>query len=214
LASQLLGSSFVKTHKPSIAIFSDQRLFREGLIEILRAHGFHRVREFGSLRELTAAAHSEPPGILFLDLDHEREDTMTLVRSLRHDLLDTHIVLIGSPLRQGAAAGPTDDELETPEADAIALAAAARSRTRRSSPEVLRQHRLWSAITPRQRDVLRWMAVGACNRTIARKLRVGERAIKAHVSALLDAFSVDNRTQLALLADRAGLRPPGARARS
>jgi DNA-binding NarL/FixJ family response regulator len=199
--------------KPSIAILSDQTLFREGLIGLLRSHGFRRVREFASLRKLTDASTSAPPDVLFIDLDHEREDTMTLVRSLRHDLLDTHIVVIGSPVRQGAADGPFDDELETPDANAAALAAAAGARPRRSSPEVLRQHRLWSAITPRQRDVLRWLATGADNRFIARKLRVGERAVKAHVSALLSGFAVSNRTQLALLADRAGLRPPGKRAR-
>ena len=46
----------------------------------------------------------------------------------------------------------------------------------------------------------------ARNRTIARGLGVGERAIKAHVSALLALFGLDNRTELALVASDAGLR--------
>jgi DNA-binding NarL/FixJ family response regulator len=80
------------------------------------------------------------------------------------------------------------------------------------SAEVLRQHRLWAAVTPRQRDVLRWLATGIDNQAIARKLRIGERSVKAHLSMLLENFGVSNRTQLALIANHAGLRPPRAAA--
>jgi DNA-binding NarL/FixJ family response regulator len=54
---------------------------------------------------------------------------------------------------------------------------------------------------------MRWLAMGLDNAAIGEKLRIGERAVKAHISSLLALFSLTNRTQLALLADRAGLRP-------
>lgn len=194
----------------SVAILSDQVLFRRGVSELLRAKGFH-VAELATSAEL----RGRPPSILFIDLDHEREDTMTLVRALRHELAGTRLVVIGTALRQSAADSSFDAEVETPTGDVQALVAAAEQRPRasRRSPEARRLLRLWERVTPRQRDVLRWLAGGSDNRTIARKLRIGERAVKAHISALLVAFSVDNRTQLALLADHAGLRPP-ARARA
>jgi DNA-binding NarL/FixJ family response regulator len=72
---------------------------------------------------------------------------------------------------------------------------------------LVRQRRLWARITPRQREVMRWLAVGLDNRAIAQRLHIGERAVKAHVSALLEELGVDNRTQLALLAHDAGVRP-------
>lgn len=50
--------------------------------------------------------------------------------------------------------------------------------------------------------------MGLDNEAIARKLRIGVRAVKAHITNLLDHFQLANRTQLALLADHAGLRPP------
>jgi DNA-binding NarL/FixJ family response regulator len=138
---------------------------------------------------------------------------MTLVRSLRHALEHTHLIVIGTALRQGAAAAGRNAALETPGADAIALAAAVRAPDLHLLPslESVHQRKLWSTITPRQRDVLRWLSTGVDNKRIAAKLRVGERAVKAHVSSLLGMFGVANRTQLALLADRAGLRPPRAR---
>jgi DNA-binding NarL/FixJ family response regulator len=198
----------VKLDEQPIAILSDQTLLRQGVAALLRARGFRHVLEFADGRELLDGARKEPPAAIFIDLDHEREDTLTLVGRLRRELAGAHLIWIGSALRQGAANGD-DDELETPGADAAALAAALLAHPPRSS-ELRREHARWAAVTPRQREVLRWMAIGADNRTIARKLRVSERAIKAHVSTLLRAFDFSNRTQLALLAERAGLRPPRA----
>ncbi len=199
----------MKGRRAAIAILSDETLFRRGLSGLLRAHGLHHISEYASSAELRTAARSQSFDVVIVDLDHEREDTLTLVRSLRHEVLDARIVVIGTPLRQGAADASFDAEVETPHADVALLLAATRAGARpRRSVEAARQHRLWERITPRQRDVMRWLATGADNVTIARKLRIGERAVKAHVSALLAAFDVDNRTQLALVADRAGVQPP------
>ncbi len=199
----------MKGRRPAIAILSDQTLFRRGLVGLLRAHGLRHLWEFATSAEIKAAARTQTFDVVIVDLDHEREDTLTLVRSLRHELVDTKLVVIGTPLRQGAADGSFDAEVETPHADVAMLLAATRLGARpRRSVEAARQHRLWERITPRQRDVMRWLATGADNVTIARQLRIGERAVKAHVSALLATFDVDNRTQLALVADRAGVQPP------
>ncbi len=97
--------------------------------------------------------------------------------------------------------------IETPEIDPSALLAAVRGRRPHVSSELGRNRHRWSQITTRQRDVLRWLAIGCDNRHIASRLKVGERAVKAHVTALLEVFEVDNRTEVALIAYRAGLRP-------
>lgn len=201
--------------RPRIVVLSDQALFRQGLEELLRSYGCTNVGCYASSEELLADARQHTPDLLFVDLDHECEDVRSLSQSLRRALPDTHIVVIGSALRQGATDAPLDGGLETPRADRAALIAALRTiGPHRPSLEVRRQRRIWSTITPRQRDVLRWLATGADNRSIGRKLRIGQRAVKAHVSALLDTFGFANRTQLALMADHAGLRPPRSRARA
>jgi len=194
-------------HRPTVAILSDQNLFRQGLTELLHRQGFMHVEAHTTSHSLLKA--TQVPAVLLVDLDHEQQDTMTLIRLLRRSLPTTRIVIIGNALRQEAAgSAKTDGRLETPEADAAALVAAVAVGDSGQSPEVLRQHLLWSTVTPRQRDVLRWLATGIDNQTIAHKLRIGERAVKAHLSTLLENFGVTNRTQLALIADHAGLRPP------
>ena len=101
-----------------IAVLSDQNLFREGLVELLRYRGFDHVEEYTSSRLLFQTTCT--PAVLLVDLDHTQEDTMTLLRSLRRELPTTHIVAIGSPPRQEAAgSSKTDGRLETPVANAV-----------------------------------------------------------------------------------------------
>src|SRR6202007_2832720 len=58
------------------------------------------------------------------------------------------------------------------------------------------------ALTGRGRDVLELLAAGHSNREIARTLRVSEKTVKTHVSAVLAKLGVADRTQAALLAVR------------
>jgi DNA-binding NarL/FixJ family response regulator len=58
------------------------------------------------------------------------------------------------------------------------------------------------ALTSREREVLAQIAEGRSNREIARLLRVSEKTVKAHVSAVLAKLGVQDRTQAALYAVR------------
>jgi DNA-binding NarL/FixJ family response regulator len=62
-----------------------------------------------------------------------------------------------------------------------------------------------SALTDREREVLRLLAAGRSNREIARELMVAEKTVKTHVSNVLMKLAVQDRTQAALYAVRHGL---------
>jgi DNA-binding NarL/FixJ family response regulator len=62
-----------------------------------------------------------------------------------------------------------------------------------------------ASLTAREREVLTELARGRSNREIARSFGVSEKTVKTHVSAVLRKLSVQDRTQAALHAVRAGL---------
>ena len=64
------------------------------------------------------------------------------------------------------------------------------------SPEIL---------TQREKQVLRMVAMGKANKTIARELKVREVTVKSHVSNVLGKLEVPDRTGAAVLAWERGL---------
>ena len=58
------------------------------------------------------------------------------------------------------------------------------------------------AYTARQADVLRHLADGKSNKSIARALNIAESTVKAHVAALMRILGVHSRAQIALAARR------------
>jgi DNA-binding CsgD family transcriptional regulator len=55
-------------------------------------------------------------------------------------------------------------------------------------------------ITPREREVLQRVVAGAANKAIADELRIGEQAVKGHISRLFLKFRVESRAGLAVAA--------------
>lgn len=53
------------------------------------------------------------------------------------------------------------------------------------------------ALTPRQREVLTLLAKGSSNREIADELKISEATVRVHVSSIMRALDVENRTQAA-----------------
>jgi DNA-binding NarL/FixJ family response regulator len=63
-------------------------------------------------------------------------------------------------------------------------------------------------LTTRQIEVLRLILRGLPNKLICRQLRLAEGTVKVHVSAVLRALGVTNRTQAVIAASRLGLEVP------
>jgi len=63
-------------------------------------------------------------------------------------------------------------------------------------------------LTERQTDVFRLILRGLPNKLIGRQLDLAEGTVKVHVSGVLRALGVRNRTQAVLAANRLGLRLP------
>jgi len=62
-------------------------------------------------------------------------------------------------------------------------------------------------LSERELEVLQWLASGASNREIGRRLTITENTVKRHVYNIFGKLNVRNRTQAALRARNLGLNP-------
>ncbi len=61
------------------------------------------------------------------------------------------------------------------------------------------------SLTPREMDVLRLLAEGLPNKSIARRLSISEHTVKFHINAVLAKLNVQSRTEAVIQATRLGL---------
>jgi len=73
----------------------------------------------------------------------------------------------------------------------------------RAAPDNLSQR--LATLTPRQTRILRLVCEGKANKQIAYELSIAETTVKTHVTAILSKIGVHSRTQVALVAQKAGL---------
>jgi DNA-binding NarL/FixJ family response regulator len=153
------------------------------------------------------------PDVILLDLRMPGADGVAALRGLRDN--PARVLVVTSytepsavlPAVRAGAAGYVYKDIDPP-----ALAAAIRSVHAGHvllHPDVVRLLAAEDArpaeLTARERDVLAELARGRSNREIARALRLSEKTVKTHVSAILGKLGVQDRTQAALHAVRTGL---------
>jgi DNA-binding NarL/FixJ family response regulator len=202
---------------PPIVALSERVLVRELIVDLLQHHGFPRARGGEGLTALYRAIPRAAGGLVLVDLGSEAEDPRELIREVRTHRPETSIVAVGSLPQLAALAADADGWIEMTEpAQRMSRVAAAVSRPHRGrvhfepSAGLRRELGTWKRLTPRQRQVLTLLGCGVSNQRLASTLGLSERAVKAHVSDLLERFEVDNRSELALIACHAGLRSPKA----
>lgn len=62
-----------------------------------------------------------------------------------------------------------------------------------------------NTLTPRELEVLKFIAEGSNNKTIADRMGITEKTVKSHVSNILGKLYLDDRTQAAIYAIKSGL---------
>ncbi len=53
-------------------------------------------------------------------------------------------------------------------------------------------------LTPREREIVRWIVNGDSNKEVGNRLNIAERTVKSHLTVIFRKFGVSGRLQLAL----------------
>lgn len=69
--------------------------------------------------------------------------------------------------------------------------------------EQARLARDFATLTPQQMNILRLICQGRPNKIISYELSIAEATVKTHIAAIMSKINVSNRTQVALLANKA-----------
>jgi NarL family two-component system response regulator LiaR len=208
-----------------VLVVDDHAVVREGLRAFLDLQdGIEVVGEAEDGEEAVAAAERVRPDVVLLDLVMPRLDGIGALRRLRDRVPAARVIVLTSfldddkllpALRAGAAGYLLKNAQPQELARAVRVAHAGETLL---DPAVAA--RLVAALaadveedpldrlTPREREVLELIGRGFPNKRIAQELDISEKTVKTHVGRLLAKLGVDDRTQAAVLAVRAGLVGP------
>ncbi len=207
-----------------VLIADDQALFREGLRSVLSdLDGVVETVEAGSFGAAFArAGDSGPFDLALIGLSMADAPPFEELRSLARRLPGVPIVVISTSetpadVSRAIACGARGYVLRSSRAEALyhvlVLVLAGEVYV---PPVVLARNgrppadASWvngdglAKLTPRERDVLRWLVEGCSNKEIAHELAIGEGTVKVHLKSVLRKLDVANRTQAAMLAVRQG----------
>jgi NarL family two-component system response regulator LiaR len=197
-----------------IVIADDHALFRQGLrTQLMLQDGVTVVAEVDRVAELDTVLASTPCDILLLDLQMERSSLGDIERLARHAAV---VVVTASErpedalvaVRSGARAVVFKRFAIETLMDAINSVSSGHVWL---PPALLDNLQLWlrqpteEPLTPREREIVRYVARGLRNAEVAERLSISEVTVKTHLNNIFQKLSLRDRTELALYAIRVGI---------
>ncbi|GAA3210300.1 response regulator transcription factor [Nonomuraea helvata] len=212
-----------------VAVADDQAVVRMGLRALLeRAPGMECVGEAADGSAALALIRRVRPDVLLLDIRMPGMDGLATLRAIAEDpgLRGTRIVVVTTfavdeyvfaALQAGASGFVLKDSAPEELVNAVRVVAAGEALL---SPAITRKvigmfgrHGAGpveglETLTPRERELVAWVATGRSNEEIAEELVISPDTVRTHVSRAMVKLRARDRAQLVVFAMRAGLSVP------
>jgi len=220
-------------HRISVMLVDDHPVFRQGLRRVLESEDdLDVVAEVEDGEEALQLALQMVPDVILLDINLPRMNGLQVARSLKDTILDINIIMLTAyhddqqvfhAIRAGASAyfpkdvSPRrlieairlvyqgsyvieDRVLEKPQVGAWLLEQF--EGTDRETSDDLGS--LLVPLSPREMEILQFIAHGKSNKEIAYELGISRQTVKNHMTSILRKLAVNDRTQAAIYALRRG----------
>ena len=212
-----------------VILIDDHTLFRVGLQGLLENRNIEVIESLGDGNAGIRLAEELQPDIILLDMRMPDPDGLTVLRRLREKKLDMPIVILTtstdeSDLVESLRNGANGYLLKDMEPDALvqslhevlagktvvapelseSLARAVQGGEAEKQAEPIDNP--FKELTPRETEILTFLANGQSNKAIARDLGISDGTVKLHVKAILRKLGVHSRVEAAVIAVEQGLR--------
>jgi len=218
--------------KIRVLIVSQQFLFRQGIEHSLASTGDIEVSGATEVNdEVLSAIDTLPPDVALVDLDSSADTGLALARKIKQRLPNIGVVvftstpddaqlfqalkaqavsylskeigaeeLVGTIRRVARGEHPINESLTTRPKVAEKVLQQFQELTWKTEAEGF-----ISPLTPRETEILNYIAQGYLNKQIAAELGISEQTIKNHVTSILRKLNANARTEAVVVAIKQGL---------
>jgi len=219
-------------NKISVFIVSRQLLFRQGIEHALS--GARNMEVSGTAEvddEVLSAIDTLPPDVAMVDIDAPSDSGLKLARKIKQRLPNVGVIVLSSNLDdaqlfqalKAQAVAYLSKEITVDELvnviERVARGEHPINESLTSHPKLAEQvlHQFqelsWRSeaegfiapLTPRETEILRYIAQGYLNKQIAIELGISEQTIKNHVTSILRKLNANVRTEAVVVAIKQGL---------
>ena len=205
----------VKKERIRILIADDHSVVREGLVSLVkRKSDMVVVAEASNGREAVQLWKEHRPDVTLLDLRMPELDGVGAIKEIRELDENAHIVVLTTydgdediyrAIKSGAKAYLLKDTARDALVETVRRVHAGETYLPPQLAAKLAERVSGEALSPREIDVLRRMAVGKSNKEIGTELFISEGTVKTHIKSIFNKLDVVSRTEAVATANRRGL---------
>ncbi len=211
------ATSFRRSMNPPIRVLTvdDHPLLREGIAAVIEGQvDMQLVGEATNGREALERYRTLQPDVTLMDLRMPDMNGIEAITAIRAEFPAARIIVLTTytgdaqalgALKAGASAYLLKSMLRKDLLDTIRTVHAGK---RRIPPEIateIAEHAADDALTEREIEVLRRVAVGNSNKQIAAQLSISEGTVKAHMKSILPKLAARDRTHAVMIAVKRGI---------
>jgi DNA-binding NarL/FixJ family response regulator len=192
----------------------DHPLLREGIAAVLQGEeDIVLTAEASSGEEAVLKFRSHRPDVTLMDLQMPGMNGIDAMLKIRSEFSDARFIVLTTyqgdvqalrALKAGAAGYLLKNMLRK---ELVATIRTVHSGRRYIPPEIaaeLADHVTDDALTEREIEILRRVAMGNSNKIIADRLKVSEATVKGHMKSILSKLAANDRTHAVMIAMKRG----------
>jgi DNA-binding NarL/FixJ family response regulator len=193
----------------------DHPLLRDGISALIGNQAdMELVAEASNGREALELFRKHRPDIALMDLQMPEMNGVDAIGAIRAEFPDARIIMltthagdvqVSRALKAGARGYLLKGLLRKELLETIRAVYAGHKRVSSEVAAEIAEHATDDALTPREIDVLRLVARGNANKTIADQLSLTEETVKSHIRSILAKLAANDRTHAVAIGLKRGI---------